>query len=34
MLESNRCWTAPALAGGRLFLRDDREVVCIDLTPG
>ena len=34
VLEGNRCWTAPTLAGGRLFVRDDREVVCIDLTPG
>ena len=34
VLEGNRCWTAPTLAGGRLFVRDDREVVCVDLTPG
>lgn len=34
VLEGKRCWTAPTLAGGRLFLRDDREVVCVDLTPG
>jgi outer membrane protein assembly factor BamB len=26
-----RCWTAPALAHGRLYLRDEKEVVCLDL---
>ena len=34
VLEGKRCWTAPTLARGRLFVRDDREVVCVDLTPG
>jgi outer membrane protein assembly factor BamB len=28
-----RAWTMPALAGGRLYLRDDEEVVCLDLRP-
>jgi outer membrane protein assembly factor BamB len=27
----DRCWTLPVLADGRLFLRDRREVLCLDL---
>jgi outer membrane protein assembly factor BamB len=27
----DRCWTMPALADGRLFLRDQRQVLCLDL---
>ena len=27
----SKCWTAPALADGRLYLRDDSEIVCIDV---
>jgi outer membrane protein assembly factor BamB len=26
-----RCWTVPVLAGGKLFLRDEEEVLCLDL---
>jgi outer membrane protein assembly factor BamB len=26
-----KCWTLPALAGGRLFLRDQQRVLCLDL---
>jgi outer membrane protein assembly factor BamB len=26
-----RCWTMPALADGRLFLRDEKQVICLDL---
>jgi outer membrane protein assembly factor BamB len=26
-----RCWTVPALAGGKLYLRDEEEVWCLDL---
>ncbi|MCX7701135.1 MAG: PQQ-like beta-propeller repeat protein [Gemmataceae bacterium] len=26
-------WAHPALAGGRLYLRDDRELICLDLAP-
>ena len=26
-----RCWTVPTLAGGRLFLRDEQEFVCLNL---
>jgi hypothetical protein len=27
-----RCWTIPALANGKLYLRNQKELVCIDLT--
>ncbi len=27
----SKCWTAPALADGRLYLRDESEIVCINL---
>jgi outer membrane protein assembly factor BamB len=27
----NRCWTTPALADGRLFLRDQRHVLCLSV---
>jgi hypothetical protein len=26
-----RAWAAPALADGRLYLRDQREILCLDL---
>ncbi len=26
-----KCWTAPSLAGGRVFLRNHREMACFDL---
>jgi hypothetical protein len=26
-----RCWTLPVLADGRLFLRDQKEVLCLDV---
>lgn len=29
---AGRNWTAPSLAGGRLYLRNHEELVCIDLT--
>ena len=25
----SKCWTAPSLADGRIYLRDDREIVCL-----
>ena len=25
----SKCWTAPSLADGRLYLRDDSEIVCL-----
>ena len=30
----DRCWTLPVLADGRLFLRDQNEVVCLDVRSG
>ena len=35
----SKCWTAPSLSGGKLYLRDEREIVCLDVrveapTPG
>jgi len=34
-VSKTRCWTCPALADGRLFVRDDAEIVCFDLrNPG
>ena len=26
-----KCWTAPTLAGGRLYLRDESEIVCLEV---
>ena len=31
---SERCWSAPALAKGRLYLRDEAQVLCLDLRVG
>ena len=28
---NSRCWTVPSLANGRLYLRDESEIVCLDL---
>jgi outer membrane protein assembly factor BamB len=30
-LSPTRCWTAPALANGLLYVRNDAEIVCFDL---
>jgi len=30
-LLASRSWAAPALADGRLYLRDQRNAICIDL---
>ena len=27
-----RCWTMPSMAAGRLFLRNEKEIVCLNLT--
>jgi outer membrane protein assembly factor BamB len=27
----NKCWTVPALAGGRLYVRDESQLCCLDL---
>jgi outer membrane protein assembly factor BamB len=29
---TDRCWTLPVLADGRLFLRDQKEILCLDLS--
>ena len=29
---SGRCWTAPSLSGGKLYLRDSQEMVCLDFS--
>jgi outer membrane protein assembly factor BamB len=29
----NKCWTVPALAGGRLYVRDESQLLCLDLRP-
>ena len=29
---SGLCWTAPTLADGRLYLRNEEEIVCLDMT--
>ena len=28
---NGRCWTVPALAGGRLYVRNEKEIACLDL---
>ncbi len=30
-LLTGKAWAAPALAGGKLYLRDDRSILCLDL---
>lgn len=30
VLSSNKCWTAPTLANGRLYVRDESELVALD----
>ena len=29
---SGLCWTAPTLAGGKLYVRNEEEMVCLDMT--
>lgn len=31
---SGLCWTAPTLADGKLYLRNEEEIVCLDMTGG
>jgi hypothetical protein len=31
VLNNRRCWTMPALADGKLFLRDEAKVLCLKL---
>jgi outer membrane protein assembly factor BamB len=30
-VSANKCWTAPVVAGGRLYVRDEAQIVCLDL---
>jgi outer membrane protein assembly factor BamB len=30
-ISQTRCWTCPALADGKLFVRDDAQIICFDL---
>ncbi len=30
-ISQTRCWTCPALAYGKLFVRDDAQIICFDL---
>jgi outer membrane protein assembly factor BamB len=30
-VSQTRCWVMPALAGGRLYVRDDAQIICFDL---
>ncbi|MDZ7343176.1 MAG: PQQ-binding-like beta-propeller repeat protein [candidate division KSB1 bacterium] len=29
---TGKCWTMPALAGGKLYLRNQKEMLCLDMT--
>jgi outer membrane protein assembly factor BamB len=31
---SGRCWTPPVITGGRLYLRDEKEIRCLDIRVG
>jgi hypothetical protein len=31
VLDGAECWALPALAGGRLYLRDHQQIVCLEL---
>lgn len=33
VFDGERCYAAPALAGGRLYLRNESELLCLDLRP-
>jgi outer membrane protein assembly factor BamB len=30
-VSENKCWTAPVVAGGKLYVRDESQIVCMDL---
>jgi outer membrane protein assembly factor BamB len=32
-VSSGKCWTVPALAGGKLYVRDEAMLVCLELRP-
>ena len=29
-----RCWTVPTLVNGKLYLRNEKEMLCLDLSQG
>jgi hypothetical protein len=31
-LKSSRCWVAPIVAHGKLYVRSPKELVCLDIT--
>ena len=31
---TGKCWTAPVVAAGRLYLRNETEIVCLDIRRG
>jgi outer membrane protein assembly factor BamB len=33
VLEGDQCWAGPVLADGRIYLRDQKKVVCLDVRP-
>jgi outer membrane protein assembly factor BamB len=33
VFDSDRCWTSPSLADGKLYLRNHDELVCLDIEP-
>ena len=30
-VSENKCWTVPVLAGGKLYIRDESQLLCLDL---
>jgi hypothetical protein len=32
-VSDQKCWTVPVLADGRLYVRDEKTVMCFDLRP-
>jgi outer membrane protein assembly factor BamB len=32
LLKSSRCWVAPVVADGKLYVRSPKELVCLDIT--
>ena len=30
-VSANKCWTVPVLAGGKLYVRDESYLICLDL---
>ena len=34
LLQGSDCWSLPALAAGRLYLRDHTQLICLDVRKG